>query len=305
MPNETPTHDARADRCRRPGGGRRDLGAEQGADLAIESSDSPDPVQVGESITYIDKATNLGPSSASGVTVTDTLPAGVTLVSTKPSQGSCSGTGPVTCTIGTMPAGSSATIVLVTKAAAAGKIVNTAEIGPAQGDPATANNTASEPTTVNAAPAPPPPPPPPPPAPPAPPPPAPPAPSGNGCTITGTRGNDVLSGTAGDDVICAGAGNDTVRGRGGDDVIRGGAGKDLLFAGRGDDIVSGGPARDIVYGGPGSDSLSGNVGSDALYGQTGADELYGGRATDLLNGGAGRDRCRGGAGADRMINCER
>jgi Ca2+-binding RTX toxin-like protein len=65
-----------------------------------------------------------------------------------------------------------------------------------------------------------------------------------GCTIIGTRGDDVLIGTRTADVICAnagndrvraGAGNDVVHSDGGNDTIKGGGGSDSLYAGRGDD----------------------------------------------------------------------
>ncbi|MBA2592590.1 MAG: DUF11 domain-containing protein, partial [Gammaproteobacteria bacterium] len=40
-------------------------------------------------MTYTVPVTNNGPSNATGVTMTDTLPAGVSFVSATPSQGSC------------------------------------------------------------------------------------------------------------------------------------------------------------------------------------------------------------------------
>ena len=50
------------------------------ADLAVVKSDNPDPVVAGETLTYTLVARNNGPSAATGVRVTDTLPAEVTLV---------------------------------------------------------------------------------------------------------------------------------------------------------------------------------------------------------------------------------
>ena len=49
------------------------------ADLSLTKADSPDPVLAGELLTYILTAQNAGPSSATGVELTDTLPAGVDL----------------------------------------------------------------------------------------------------------------------------------------------------------------------------------------------------------------------------------
>ncbi len=101
------------------------------------------------------------------------------------------------------------------------------------------------------------------------------APAG-ACTITGTRGNDVIRGTPGSDVICAGAGNDVVYGRDGNDVIIGGAGNDVLRGGDGNDRLIGGPGRDVLQGNDGSDSL------DAQDGTQG---------NDVARGGAGADAC--------------
>ena len=49
---------------------------------------------------------NAGPSPAAGVSVSDPLPAGLTLVSASSTQGTCSGTTTVSCDIGTVNAGS-------------------------------------------------------------------------------------------------------------------------------------------------------------------------------------------------------
>ena len=49
------------------------------ADLAITKTDSPDPVPAGAELTYTVGVSNAGPSTATGVSVTDTLPAGVDL----------------------------------------------------------------------------------------------------------------------------------------------------------------------------------------------------------------------------------
>ena len=79
------------------------------ADLSLTKSDSPDPVLAGELLTYTLTAHNAGPSSASGVELIDTLPAGVTFDSATPTQGSCSeASGTVTCALGTIADGAAA-----------------------------------------------------------------------------------------------------------------------------------------------------------------------------------------------------
>jgi uncharacterized repeat protein (TIGR01451 family) len=76
------------------------------ADLQVTESDAPDPVPVGDSITYALTVHNAGPSPAADVSVSDSIPGGLTLVSATPTQGSCAGTTTITCGLGTVRAGS-------------------------------------------------------------------------------------------------------------------------------------------------------------------------------------------------------
>ncbi|MGH2750594.1 MAG: glucoamylase family protein [Actinomycetota bacterium] len=115
-----------------------------------------------------------------------------------------------------------------------------------------------------------------------------------GCTILGTRGDDVLSGTPGDDVIC---------GLGGDDVITGNGGDDALFGDRGDDRLEGGDGADTLYGGAGDDHLSGGAGADVLSGGPGDDVLAGGAGSDHHEGGAGTNTCPDVSGEDTANAC--
>ena len=83
------------------------------ADIQIVKTANPDPVAVGGTLTYTLTVTNNGPVTSTGVVVTDTLPAGVTHVSTTPSQGACSAPSGVTCELGTIANGNSATVTIV------------------------------------------------------------------------------------------------------------------------------------------------------------------------------------------------
>jgi len=121
-------------------------------DLAIAKTAAPEPVLVGDTLTYTLTVTNpaAGSSLATGVVVTDTLPAGVAFLSAASSQGSCSqASGVVTCTVGTMATNSTATVLItVTAPAAAQSITNVARVSSVHLDTNTANNRATATTTV-------------------------------------------------------------------------------------------------------------------------------------------------------------
>jgi uncharacterized repeat protein (TIGR01451 family) len=119
-----------------------------GADLGISMTGAPNPVTTGSNLTYSITVTNNGPDSAQGVSVTDTLPAGVTFVSATTSTGSCSGTAAVTCNLGTFANAATATITIVVTPTAAGTLTNTVNVTSATPDPVTTNNSATTSTTV-------------------------------------------------------------------------------------------------------------------------------------------------------------
>ena len=94
------------------------------ADLSLTKTDSPDPVLAGELLTYTLTAHNAGPQDATGVTLTDTLPGGVTFDSATPSQGSCSqASGTVTCALGTIADEGTATIQILVRPSAPGTML--------------------------------------------------------------------------------------------------------------------------------------------------------------------------------------
>jgi uncharacterized repeat protein (TIGR01451 family) len=120
------------------------------SNLSITSSDSPDPALTGQTVTYTLTAANNGPDDASGVVVTDTLPAGVNYESATPSQGSCSQlNGIVTCKLGSIPSSGNATVDVKVNAPSAGTITNQATVvGDDLNDPDTGDNSTSSDTTV-------------------------------------------------------------------------------------------------------------------------------------------------------------
>jgi uncharacterized repeat protein (TIGR01451 family) len=117
------------------------------ADASVTIVDSPDPATVGNNLTYIATIVNTGPY-ASNFTFTDVLPAGLSFVSATPSQGSCSGTITITCTLGLVDY-NRATVTLVVKPTTTGTINNTVTVASSVTDSFPANNTALASTMIN------------------------------------------------------------------------------------------------------------------------------------------------------------
>ncbi len=118
------------------------------ADLSLALSAAPNPVTVGQTLTYTLNVSNAGPSTATGTVLSDSLPAGVTFVSVQPSQGGCSGTAPITCSLGSLAVGGNASIVIQVIPNAAGSLTDTASVTSSVADPNAGNNSAS--VTVDA-----------------------------------------------------------------------------------------------------------------------------------------------------------
>ncbi|MDQ3773647.1 MAG: hypothetical protein M3461_04355 [Pseudomonadota bacterium] len=232
-----------------------------GADLSIDVLSFPDPVPLGQTLSYLLTVRNIGAQVASNVTLTDTLPAGVELVSTTPSQGACSvEASTVTCSLGDVGRDGSATVQIDVRSTAEGVLSNNAVVT-ATADANPANNTVLEVSRVNT------------------------LPPGLTCkgrplTQIGSEGADLITGTPGPDVIAALGGNDVIDGLAGDDVICADAG------------------HDTVRGGPGQDTLFGEAGNDTLLGGPGRDRLSGGGGVDRCLGEGGRDRATGCGGKE-------
>src|SRR5207248_2762630 len=114
------------------------------ADLSVSLS-APSTVLAGNQLTYTLTVSNNGPSNAHGVTLTDTLPSGIT---------SLTGGNTITETLDILAAGGSATFTFVglvpANTAAGVSLVNTASVSAATSDANTSNNSATSTTTVNA-----------------------------------------------------------------------------------------------------------------------------------------------------------
>jgi uncharacterized repeat protein (TIGR01451 family)/CSLREA domain-containing protein len=241
-------------------------------DLSVTKEGAPNVVMAGEDVTYTLTVSNGGPNAASNVALSDPLPSTTFFVSSSASQGSCSGTNVVICSLGTIPKNGVATITIVARLSSTGSVTNTATVNGAETDTDLTNNTASAITIVT--------------------------PNGDGCTIVGTDGNDFLTGTSGDDVIC---------GLGGSDTLVGKKGNDLLMGGVGNDVLKGGPGNDDAYGEDGNDTAVGAQGFDNVFGGIGADVLKikdGAGGNDSADGGvdADVDVCKSDTG-DTVTNC--
>ena len=108
------------------------------ADLKLFKTDAPDPVVGANALAYTLTVTNCGPGDARNVTITDTLPAGVTPA------------GPIVTNIGTLGpgAGASITIIVQVNTNTTGAITNQAVVSTSDTDPNPANDTAQADTTI-------------------------------------------------------------------------------------------------------------------------------------------------------------
>lgn len=107
------------------------------ADLTLTITRSPDNPAPGDPVTYTLVVTNNGPQTATGVVVSNDLPDGMVFLSSASTQGSCTGTDPIQCSVGTLLMGQSATITINAQlpANAGGAYVNTATADSNESDP--------------------------------------------------------------------------------------------------------------------------------------------------------------------------
>jgi uncharacterized repeat protein (TIGR01451 family) len=116
------------------------------ADLSVTKTGSADPVPVNTNLTYTLTVANAGPNDATGVVLTDNLPAGVNLVSTSGCAEDPNGA--PTCSLGTIASGANASVDIVVTPTSVGTIINTAMVSGIETDPDPSNNSGTETTTV-------------------------------------------------------------------------------------------------------------------------------------------------------------
>ena len=118
------------------------------ADLSVTNTVSNPTPNQSSTVTFTVTLANAGPDAATGVSVTDQMPAGLTYLSHTTTQGTyTSGTG--VWNVGTVNSGNSATMTITARAVAAGgtTVVNTAQVsasGIPDPDSKPANNVATE-----------------------------------------------------------------------------------------------------------------------------------------------------------------
>jgi uncharacterized repeat protein (TIGR01451 family) len=117
-------------------------------DLVVRKTATPEPVSPGCAITYTIEVENVGVLPATQVVLTDDMPDVIALTQAIASQGTCSGTDPVVCSVGTIAVGQKATITLTGSVAAAYSptqppLVNTASATSFETDADPSNNTSS------------------------------------------------------------------------------------------------------------------------------------------------------------------
>ncbi len=125
------------------------------ADLSIVKTDSADPVDAGDALDYTLTVTNLGPSDAAGLAVSDVVPAGFSITGVTSGAGTCGFLGNLaSCTRPTLGAGATWVItvsVLVDPATPGGLYTDSAAVTSTSPDPVPANDSDSEGTTVTPA----------------------------------------------------------------------------------------------------------------------------------------------------------
>ena len=121
-------------------------------DLGVTVVPSPSPVYAGADLSYAVTLSNQGPSTATGLTLSEALPSGTSLVSATTADGSCTtAAATVTCAMNDLSAGSDALVTLVLRPGAAGPLDNTLSASANEADLNAADNSATATVTVNPA----------------------------------------------------------------------------------------------------------------------------------------------------------
>jgi uncharacterized repeat protein (TIGR01451 family) len=124
------------------------------SDVSISKTAAPEPVDQNTNLVYTLQVSNAGPAIATGVTVTDVIPAEVTYVSSSTPQGSCTytaGTTTLSCSLGSLGVGSTVVITVnVTADSFSSSTLssNTATVSSTTSDPNLNNNSSTALSTI-------------------------------------------------------------------------------------------------------------------------------------------------------------
>jgi uncharacterized repeat protein (TIGR01451 family) len=115
----------------------------------VAATSTPGSIFTEETVNYLVQVTNRGPADASGVIVTETLPAGATVESVSTSQGSSTiGAGVVSFNVGALAAGSVAQFEVQVRQTVAGNAANFVTVTAVQDDIDLSDNSATITTSV-------------------------------------------------------------------------------------------------------------------------------------------------------------
>ncbi|MGV3773231.1 MAG: GEVED domain-containing protein, partial [Verrucomicrobiales bacterium] len=118
-------------------------------DLIVSKVDAPDPVTVGETLTYNLAVSNSGETAATGVNLRDQLPSTVTIVSVTPDSGACTVTaGLIDCNWSVVPAHTTVKVTVRVIPNAAGTLTNTVVTSCNEPERSATNNSRTITTTV-------------------------------------------------------------------------------------------------------------------------------------------------------------
>jgi uncharacterized repeat protein (TIGR01451 family) len=120
------------------------------SDLKVTKKASKKTVLLGQALTYRLRVTNKGPDDAPEAKITDTASKRVKTIRVKPSQGTCDVGTALTCDLGTLAAGKTATIRVTAKVMRAGTVKNTVSTTTGGNDPEPKNNVDGVRTRVRA-----------------------------------------------------------------------------------------------------------------------------------------------------------
>ncbi|MGB8003021.1 MAG: DUF11 domain-containing protein [Gaiellaceae bacterium] len=116
------------------------------ANLGLTLAATPRPATLAQPLTYTLTVRNLSAVAATNVVLTSRIPVRSTFVSASSSQGSCTGTVPVTCALGSIAAGATAQVTIVAQPTGTGYVTAHGSVKSDEGDPNRLNN--SRTTTV-------------------------------------------------------------------------------------------------------------------------------------------------------------